>query len=87
MSNKYLMENDMVQRGDIVRPEELSNGKEAWDYFWRNPLSGPDWFAAYSYNCCYSSKDAAKRGISRLLRRYGEGWADSEFIVGKISES
>lgn len=87
MNNKYHMVNDEVQWGDIVRPEEVSNGKEAWDYFWRNPLSGPDWFCSHSNNCLYSSKDAAKRAVSRLVKMFPTGWRDSEIMVGKVCET
>jgi len=87
MSNKYHMEDDKIQRGDITRPEEVSNGKEAWDYFWRSPLSGPDWFCGYSNTILFSSKDAAKRAISRLVKRYPQSWEDSEFMVAKVCES
>lgn len=85
--NKYHMENDKVQLGDLVHPKEVSNGKEAWDYFWRNPHTGADWCCSHSDNLLFSSKDAAKRGISRLVKRFPTGWRGSEFMVGKVCET
>ena len=81
MKNKYEMENDEYQFGDMVR---LPHDKEVWDYFWRDVRYNPDWVSG-SEECLYfSSKEAAKRGISRLVKIMPKAWEGTEFIVAKI---
>lgn len=84
MKNKYEMENDEYRFGDIVRPIQVAQGKEAWDYFWRDVRCNPDWVSGAEENFYFSSKEAAKRGISRLVKLLPEAWEETEFIVAKI---
>ena len=84
MKNKYEMENDEYRFGDIVRPIQVAQGKEAWDYFWRDPSFQPEFVSGAEENFYFSSKEAAKRGISRLVKLLPEAWEGTEFIVAKI---
>lgn len=85
MKNKYEIENDEYRFGDIVRPIQVAQGAEAWDYFWRDVRCNPDWITGATDTTFYfSSKEAAKRGISRLVKLVPEAWEGAEFIVAKI---
>ena len=84
MKNKYEMENDAYQLGDIVRSIQVAQGKEAWDYFWRDARFQREWVSGAEESHYFSSKEAAKRGISRLVKIMPEAWEGTEFIVAKI---
>ena len=87
MQNKYEIEDDAFQFGDLVYRIELSQGREAWDYFWKDGTIDNDWHTDWNMdpNACYfSSKEAAKRGISRLTKSNPEIWRTCEFLVAKI---
>jgi len=79
------MENDAYQLGDIVRSIEVAQGKEAWDYFWRDVRCQQDWVSGAEESIYFSSKEAAKRGISRLVKTMPEAWEGTEFIVAKFA--
>ena len=87
MSNKYHMVNDEVQLGDIVPSSILSQGKEAWDYFWKDPRYNDDWVTGTEGRLIFSSKDAAKRAISRMVKGYPPVWENTEFVVAKVCGS
>lgn len=85
MKNKYEMENDEYHFGDIVRLIQVAQGKEVWDYFWRDVRCQQDWVSGAEDNFYFSSKEAAKRGISRLVKTMPEVWEGTEFIVAKVA--
>ena len=87
MQNKYEIANDAFKFGDLVYSIELSQGREAWDYFWRDNTIDTDWVTGNTdpHASYFSSKEAAKRGISRLTKTNPEIWKNCEFIVAKIA--
>ena len=87
MGNKYEIADDAYRFGDIVYSIELSQGREAWDYFWKDDTLDNDWLTGNTdpHACYFSSKEAAKRGISRLVKTYPDIWKNSEFLVAKMT--
>ena len=86
MGNKYEIADDAYRFGDIVYSIELSQGREAWDYFWKDDTLDNDWLTGNTdpHACYFSSKEAAKRGISRLSKSNPDIWRTCEFLVAKI---
>ena len=86
MQNKYEIANDEYQFGDLVNLSQIQRGKEAWDYFWRDndPYSDKEWVTGDSGRLSFSSKEAAKRGLSRLVKHYPPAWNNCDFIVAKV---
>ena len=87
MQNKYEIADDAYRFGDIVYRIELSQGREAWDYFWKDGTIDNDWLTGnfdHTHACYFSSKEAAKRGISRLCKSNPDIWRTCEFLVAKI---
>jgi hypothetical protein len=86
MNSKYHIANDEYQFGDIAREIEISQGKDAWDYYWRDSRMDSDWVNGSSDRVFFSSKEAAKRAISRLVQKWPEMWEETEFLVVKVSD-
>ena len=64
MQNKYEIADDAYQFGDLVNLSQIEQGKEAWDYFWRDNdrYSDKGWVAGDRGRLSFTSKEAAKRG-------------------------
>ena len=86
MQNKYEIANDEYQFGDLVNLSQIQQGKEAWDYFWRDNdrYSDKEWVSGDRGRLSFTSKEAAKRGISRLVKHYPPAWNNCEFIVARV---
>ena len=80
MQHKHLRENDEYQHGDVFQVE---NGHtQMWGYYWLN--SEGDWVSSSYTDMQYSSKDAAKRAVSRMIRKYPEAWKDADFVFARL---
>jgi hypothetical protein len=88
MENTYEIADDAYRFGDIVYQIQVKSGVEGWDYFWRDndEYSDKQWVTGDTGRTYFATKEAAKRGISRLVKQYPPAWKNCEFIVAKVAK-
>jgi hypothetical protein len=83
MQTKHLMQADEYQYGDVFHAKR--EDPQMWGYYWRD-YEG-NWIATSWMDMQYSSKDAAKRAVSRMIRKYPKAWENVEFLFVRFADS
>jgi len=83
MKTKHLMQADEYQHGDVFHVK--MGHTQMWGYYWRD--SDKDWIATPWTDFQYSSKDSAKRAVSRMIRQYPDAWENVEFLFVRFADS
>lgn len=79
MQHKHLRENDEFKAGDLSEC-----GTQVWGYYWKSLADG-DYISSPWDMMGYSSKDAAKRAVSRMIRNSPEVWKDADFVFARLT--
>ena len=80
-----IMANDLYLDGDVanIYSGEKHVAMEVWGYAHKGSSWNPNW--RLNGGCFYTSKDAALRSASRLIRNNPSLWEGEEFTAVQIS--
>ena len=84
-AHPFLMANDLYRDGDVanIYSAEKHTPIKVWAFAHRSDKWNQDWHIGGG--CFYTSKDAALRSASRLIRNNPSLWEREEFTAVQIS--